>query len=112
MILTREFIFSGRSEAGGWNRPQIELLRMPWPPTQGWIDRIVGKTIPDEDAEQFLKLRGWLSPTTRRKYEKLKRWRQPPNSFRQSAKSNLALAVPNILTRKAYDFASGEINML
>lgn len=57
-FITQEFIMSGQSAAGGWNRKQIELLDIKWPPQHGWIDRVVGKEISTADAERFRALRG------------------------------------------------------
>jgi len=59
MKLTRAMIDSGKSDRGGWNRAQIELLGVEWPLSWGWITRILGKEISGRDYERFLELRGF-----------------------------------------------------
>jgi hypothetical protein len=61
-IITRELIFSGRSDAGGWNRKQLEVLGIAWPPRHGWIDRLCGREISDSAAAEFLSLKKRSSP--------------------------------------------------
>jgi len=58
MLITEEFIISGQSRAGGWNRAQLELIGVPWPPRPGWKWRAIGTVIPDSDADLFLELKG------------------------------------------------------
>lgn len=58
MIVTNELIIQGMSGNGGWNRAQLELLGIPWPPVQGWKRRAIGTVIPDADADLFLALKG------------------------------------------------------
>ncbi|MEO9871177.1 hypothetical protein [Ekhidna sp.] len=55
MIVTKKFIEEGRSKNGGWSKKQLELLGISWPPEKGWQDRLNGKEISDENAEQFIK---------------------------------------------------------
>lgn len=57
-IVSREFIMSGQSAAGGWNRKQMQLLGIVWPPRSGWIDAVVGTQISNTDAATFAALRG------------------------------------------------------
>lgn len=59
MLITHEFIERGMSELGGWNREQLKLLKVPWPPRKGWKRRIQGTEISEAEAEIFLKLRGY-----------------------------------------------------
>lgn len=56
--VTQDLIRRGESGVGGWNRRQIELLGILWPPKHGWRRRVEGKLIPQADAEQFVALRG------------------------------------------------------
>jgi predicted RNase H-like HicB family nuclease len=58
MKITRELIDSGASSAGGWNKPQLALLGVPWPPERGWPQRIIGTQISEESAAEFVKLKG------------------------------------------------------
>lgn len=57
MVITRAFIFDGRSDIGGWTRKQVEVLGISWPLEAGWIDRAAGREIPDHDALTFLSLK-------------------------------------------------------
>lgn len=56
MIITMEFLIAGATKRGSHKRRQIELLGEKWPPISGWKQRVVGKVIPDEAAEEFIKL--------------------------------------------------------
>lgn len=58
MKLTRENIFAGRSGPGGWNKHQLAVLGVSWPPVKGWLSQLIDKDIPDEDYSLFLRLRG------------------------------------------------------
>lgn len=53
-VITRELIDQGRTDRGGWTATQINLLGLTWPPAKGWMDRVVGKEISEEDAGRFL----------------------------------------------------------
>lgn len=56
MIITMEFLIAGATKRGSHKRQQIELLGEKWPPMSGWKQRVVGKVISDEAAEEFIKL--------------------------------------------------------
>lgn len=58
MKVTKEFIESGMSERGGWNKAQFECLGIPWPPQGGWKRKIIGAEITQEKADLFLALKG------------------------------------------------------
>ena len=53
MKVTRQFIMDNRTARGSWTRPQIEALGIEWPPTQGWVDRVIGLELTPEQAHQF-----------------------------------------------------------
>lgn len=58
--VTRGWLDKGKSDRGGWNRSQLVLLGESWPPKAGWVQRVIGREITDEDAlmfEQFGKVR-------------------------------------------------------
>jgi len=40
VVVTREFIMSGRSPNGAWTRAQLALIGVPWPPVNGWISGV------------------------------------------------------------------------
>lgn len=54
MKITRDWILANRSSKNGWYYSQIALLGETWPPHKGWMDRAVGREIPDEDAARFV----------------------------------------------------------
>ncbi len=58
MILTKELIHSVKNGTGGWNKPQLELLGVKWPPPKGWIERLAGTEIEEGKFTQILSLRG------------------------------------------------------
>lgn len=53
MKLTREYIMKFRTDRGSWTQPQIEALGIDWPPRHGWIDRLEGKEISDDNRIRF-----------------------------------------------------------
>ena len=59
MILTTELIHSiGSSNGNGWNRQQIELMGIKFPPRKGWLSSLQGKLIPDEKWSRIVELSG------------------------------------------------------
>ncbi len=42
----------------GWNKPQLEILGIKWPPRNGWLKDLVGREIAEEDYQKLLELRG------------------------------------------------------
>lgn len=66
MILTRRVIHSAGSQGMGFNRVQLQLLGVSWPPQRGWLVRLVGTEVDDETWETVVRLRG-----VRRKSERL-----------------------------------------
>lgn len=54
--VTREFIMAARTERGAWRAAQLEIIGVAWPPEHGWIDRVCGNEISDQDAESFVLL--------------------------------------------------------
>lgn len=41
--ITRAYVFSKRTKAGGWKKAQLAAWGVPWPPTKGWIERLTGE---------------------------------------------------------------------
>lgn len=56
--VTQELIERGQSGMGGWNREQLKLIGVPWPPIRGWRHMAIGSWITKGDAELFVNLRG------------------------------------------------------
>jgi hypothetical protein len=51
--ITREWLFMHRTHRGAWTRDQLEAIGVFWPPKAGWIERRIGKDIPDDAKRQF-----------------------------------------------------------
>lgn len=58
MLITKDLIERGRSDAGGWNRAQLEAIGVPWPPDRHWQRQTIGLAISQAHADKFLSLRG------------------------------------------------------
>jgi len=67
MILSKEIIEKGKSERGGWNRYQLGLLGIPWPPVRGWQGTIIGRDFPEQAIRNFLHSRSGGSAKPLRK---------------------------------------------
>jgi hypothetical protein len=57
VIITDQFIESGKSKNGGYGRKQLAIIGVSWPPQTGWKPGVIGKEIPDDAAAQFLALK-------------------------------------------------------
>lgn len=55
MKVTKKFIFDNTTEKGAWTRAQLEILGIKWPPVKGWQQRVIGKELTSDEAEQFKK---------------------------------------------------------
>jgi hypothetical protein len=53
MIITKDWLMRHRTKRGAWTRYQILALGIGWPPSQGWVKRLVGCDITDENALRF-----------------------------------------------------------
>jgi hypothetical protein len=56
--ITRDWIHRWKSGSGGWNKPQLDVLGIRWPPRAGWIAKLEGTEILDSQREEFEHLRG------------------------------------------------------
>jgi predicted GIY-YIG superfamily endonuclease len=56
--ITQELLAAGASKGGGFSRRQTELLGVGWPLPSGWKRFVIGRTISDEAAEEFVRLAG------------------------------------------------------
>lgn len=50
-------ILAGQTERGGWNKSQLALIGVSWPPEKGWIRFVLGKEISGHDASEFVRLK-------------------------------------------------------
>lgn len=51
--VTEQWVRQHQSGNGGWTRDQLEVLGVSWPPREGWIRRVIGMEISDENRERF-----------------------------------------------------------
>lgn len=56
VLVTRQFVHSGKTAAGGWTASQLKLIGIEWPPESGWINRTEGNEISKADADTFLEI--------------------------------------------------------
>lgn len=77
ITLTSELLHSAASANRGWNRKQLAVLGVSWPPQKGWLSALVGRTVSAGVWEQFVALRG----TTIRKVD-LRRDDTPKKKFK------------------------------
>ncbi len=55
VVLTREMIEAGISSKGGYNKKQLFILGVEWPPSKGWKSQLIGSSIDKNIYDQFLK---------------------------------------------------------
>ncbi|QCR36972.1 GIY-YIG nuclease family protein [Nissabacter sp. SGAir0207] len=56
MVITMELLKLGATSRGSHKRRQIELIGEEWPPARGWKEKVIGREISDEVAEEFIRL--------------------------------------------------------
>ena len=66
--ITRDYIESNKTARGAWTKVQIEALGIEWPPTGGWIDRLIGEVISPEQARRFEQGKGIRSSANKDVY--------------------------------------------
>lgn len=67
MKITATLLDAGKSIRGGWNRKQMDILGVSWPPREGWQRSVIGKDISGDDAERYLALRGTVKRDSNRR---------------------------------------------
>lgn len=58
ITLSHRCLHEAASNNGGWNKAQLALLGIEWPPVQGWLRSLVGKEVSDQTWGQVMALRG------------------------------------------------------
>jgi len=66
MILTNEMLKAAASNNCGFNKTQLQLLGVSWPPVKGWLRNLEGTYLDDAKWHQVMALSG-VKPTTKRK---------------------------------------------
>ena len=56
MRLTHEHLKQSMSEGGGFNKQQLELLGVEWPPLKGWQRSIIGMDFSDDELHGAYKV--------------------------------------------------------
>lgn len=51
--ITNQFLERWKTKNGGWTKKQLMLLKITWPPTKGWKERVIGITISMQEANEF-----------------------------------------------------------
>lgn len=51
--ITKKYILDNRTNRGSWTEPQLVALGAGWPPRKGWMRRVLGNPISDENARIF-----------------------------------------------------------
>jgi len=54
MKITAEWIHAHKTPRGAWTRKQLAVLGVEWPPERGWISRVEGHTITEEQRVAFV----------------------------------------------------------
>ncbi len=57
MKLTHQMLHDAATNYGGWNKKQLAVLKVGWPAKKGWLSKLVGSEITDEDWNRLLSLR-------------------------------------------------------
>lgn len=58
MLLNRSILHSAGTDGDGFNRAQLELLGIKWPPSKGWLNNLIGTYIADETWNKVMALKG------------------------------------------------------
>lgn len=65
--VSKEFMQLAASGEGGWNKAQLALLGVSWPPQKGWMTKIIGLDVPEDVWAKVLQLRGNAGRVRQRK---------------------------------------------
>ncbi|QYJ20198.1 hypothetical protein KYT87_21335 [Achromobacter sp. ES-001] len=53
MLVTNDWLLRWQTPNGGYNKKQLTLLGVPWPPRRGWKYDVLDAEITDEAARAF-----------------------------------------------------------
>ena len=54
ILLTKQLIEDGLSPKGGYNRKQLAILGVDWPPQKGWKNALIGTLVTQKQYQDFL----------------------------------------------------------
>jgi hypothetical protein len=60
--VTAEWLHAHTGKAGGFNRKQLAVLGVPWPPKKGWLWLAEGTWITEEQRQHFEQLKTHVTP--------------------------------------------------
>lgn len=63
VVLTKDIIESARTPNGGFTQSQLEAIGVAWPPSQDWVEEVVGTTITPAQLEAFNHIEYVKKPT-------------------------------------------------
>ncbi len=68
VVISQTLLDAGRSDRGSWSKRQLQLLGVPYPLQSGWKQRILGQTVSEQTARDFIALKNQhLKPQDRRR---------------------------------------------
>lgn len=62
ITLTKELIKNGASLKGGYTKAQLNILGIDWPPPNGWLKSLIGKSISDADYNKYIHFKKHYNP--------------------------------------------------
>lgn len=69
VVLTKDIIESARTPNGGFTQSQLEAIGVAWPPSQDWVEEVVGKMITPTQLEAFKNIE-YVKKTTQSLFQK------------------------------------------
>jgi hypothetical protein len=51
--ITHQWVMLHQSRRNAWTADQLQAIGISWPPPRGWMHRVIGKTITDQQKNRF-----------------------------------------------------------
>ena len=81
VVLTKALIEAGRTGNSGYRKKQLLALGVSYPPKSGWIERLIGTEVSDEQYERF------LGHSTSKQAEQILRGEQPAKGLQYAKRA-------------------------
>ena len=81
VVLTKALIEAGRTVNSGYSKKQLLALGVSYPPKSGWIERLIGTEVSDEQYERF------LGHSTSKQAEQILRGEQPAKGLQYAKRA-------------------------
>jgi hypothetical protein len=52
-VITHQWLMNHKSRRNGWTADQLLSVGIQWPPPRGWMHRVIGKSITDQQKARF-----------------------------------------------------------